>query len=416
MTLPPPIVLEPLTARRYLLHALDLVAPHHPMGSAGAASVLRRLRAIQVDSIDRVGRNHDLVVQARADGTHPGDAFSLLPLHAFEYWCKERCLLPVEDWPGYHVITEEKGAWSESEREERLLKHRPTACEEVLALLAARGPSLGRDFDELGEMEPWSWGGSWTSSRKVASTALDLLWARRKVVIAGRQGAERVYDLPERTLPGGLASRPGLEGEEGRRWLLLTRVDQAGLLPEASGPMWGGLKQARAQGFHKKLAAEGALLRVTLPGEKRGWWGPQDLAERVRVAENSVSDDRVRILAPLDPLLWDRDLVRAVFGFDYLWEVYKKEKDRRFSYYAMPLLWRETLVGRIDLRRDTASRTLALEHLSVEDEGVWERGLAPPLAEALSRLLAYCRYQGVTAGRQQIPSPLQKSLKDQGIY
>jgi hypothetical protein len=73
------------------------------------------------------------------------------------------------------------------------------------------------------------------------------------------------------------------------------------------------------------------------------------LASREFLDQKSIRfDDRVRILGPLDPLLWDRNLVRHAFGFDYVWEVYKPAKDRIWGWYVCPLLHRDRLIGRID--------------------------------------------------------------------
>ena len=96
-------------------------------------------------------------------------------------------------------------------------------------------------------------------------------------------------------------------------------------------------------------------------------------------------------LAPLDPLCWDRDLLRRLFGFDYVWEVYVPEPKRRWGYYVLPVLFGDRLVGRIEPRLDRATRTLRILGLWWED-GVSPRresGLVDALREALRDYAAF---------------------------
>jgi hypothetical protein len=116
-------------------------------------------------------------------------------------------------------------------------------------------------------------------------------------------------------------------------------------MPTASGPVWGQIEHQRTA-LTERLVAEGRIERVTLPGTRRQWLVPAGFLGR----EVAVPDDRMRILGPLDPLLWDRTLVRRVFGFDYVWEVYKPAAKRQWGWYVCPLLHRGRLVGRIDGR------------------------------------------------------------------
>jgi hypothetical protein len=162
--------------------------------------------------------------------------------------------------------------------------------------------------------------------------ALEVLRTRCELVVAGRRGRQKVYDLPERAL-GHHASAPPPPDVD--RWAVLDRVTAAGgLLAESSGPWWSALSGLRLSGLPGRLVEEGALRRVRVKGASRTYLMAPDF-----LGEAELPDDGVmRVLAPLDPLIWDRALVKAAFGFDYVWEVYKPASARRFGWYVCPLL------------------------------------------------------------------------------
>ena len=106
----------------------------------------------------------------------------------------------------------------------------------------------------------------------------------------------------------------------------------------------------------------------------------------------------VTFLAPLDPLAWDRDLLRSLFDFDYVWEVYVPRAKRRWGYYVLPLLWGDRLVGRIEPRFDRASGVVRILGIWWQD-GFSPRG-EPAFVEAMrAALAAYARFGGAAAHR-----------------
>ena len=123
--------------------------------------------------------------------------------------------------------------------------------------------------------------------------------------------------------------------------------------------MWSMLSGVRTSGLVDELIERGELIDIALEDSTRRYLCvPEFLKAR------SSYDDRVRILGPLDPLLWDRGLVKHLFDFDYVWEVYKPERQRVWGWYVCPLLHRDRLVGRIDAR--VARNALAVKKLWLE--------------------------------------------------
>ncbi|MEZ4473879.1 MAG: crosslink repair DNA glycosylase YcaQ family protein [bacterium] len=325
-------------AAAFLVGHAGLRACTLPPGEAGVRALLAERRCIQLDPLDRIGTNADLVVMARVDGVGRGDVFRhLYPGGAFEHFAKERCLLPATAFAAYRDQAVETPWWRSAERHRRVP---PAVVEAVLAEVEARGPVTPADLTHRGSVEPIDWSG-WKSTSRLATMALEILWTRCQVVTCGRRGNHRLFDVPARAL-GAAAVAPA--PADFATWALHERVEAAGLLPLNDGPWWSMLRDVRRSALPAALVAAGALIEVAIEGSTRRYLAPPDLLDRTWPED----DGRLRILGPLDPLLWCRPLVHHVFGFDYVWEVYKPADQRRFGWYVCPLLHRGRLVGRIE--------------------------------------------------------------------
>ena len=371
------LVLTPAEARALLLRGAGLAAPRHPSGVPGVVSVLAAQRCIQLDPIDRIGTNPDLVAWARVDGLARGAWSQVMPGHAFEHFAKERCLLPADAFPAYREQAAETPWWRLTERLKRVS---PGVLADVLAEVQARGPLPASALEDRGAVEPLDWSG-WKSTGKMTSMALSVLWTRCQLVSAGRTAqGHRIYDLPERALPA-VASAPA-PAEGFARWSIRERALAAGLLPLSPGPWWGMLEAARRAGLPGQLVSSGALVEARVTGSRRAWLLTPELA--AQVGQGTPDDDgRLRILGPLDPLLWDRTLVELVFGFTYVWEVYKPAAERRWGYYVCPLLHRGRLAGRLEGRRDAQGQVVVTQ---LWREPGWNRTTTQALEAAVARL------------------------------
>ncbi len=328
---------DEVRARLIHHHGLDRIV--HSAGPAGVRAVLQQLRCIQIDPLDPWGTNADLVALARVDGYQRGDLYRhLFPGHAFEHFAKERCFLPAEAFPFYRHQPPGRHWFSHALRARRLPKG---ALEAVLAEIMARGPLAADDLTDHGRVKAIDWGGGWAGTRRASSMAIEVLWGRCEIVVCGRNAAGRkLYDVPERALPAVHAA----PGGDFHRWAVLHRVAAAGLLARTGGSMWAILNEARTSSLPDELIEEGLLESVSVEGAARPYLAPAGFHTRAI----GPTDERLRVLGPLDPLLWDRKLVRNVFDFEYLWEVYKPPAQRRWGWYVCPLLHRGKLVGRIE--------------------------------------------------------------------
>jgi hypothetical protein len=343
-------------ARRMLVAHLGL-ARSMGRGARGVRAVLERLRCIQLDPLDAIGTNADLVVMARVDGAGRGDVWRhLFPRHAFEHFAKERCILPARAFAYYRHERHDAQTpwWGHGERERRIA---PKLVQAVLEEIRAQGPLTARELTDHGQVEPLDWSG-WKGTAKATSMALEILWTRCDLVVTGRNDSgAKIYDVPERAL-----GDVGKAAEPFARWAVRERALAAGLLTRAGGSMWSMLSAIRTSPVVGEMIAAGELVEVTIEDSTRRYLAvPSFLATR-----RPRYDDRVRILGPLDPLLWDRGLVRDVFAFEYVWEVYKPASQRKWGWYVCPLLYRDRLVGRIDARVEGPA--LIVKKLWIEDE------------------------------------------------
>jgi uncharacterized protein YcaQ len=229
----------------------------------------------------------------------------------------------------------------------------------------------------------WNW--------KPAKAMLDRLWNHGDLVIAGRQGFQRLYDLPERVLPREVLEAPVPAEQERLRMLALKAVPGRGALTEAGvKEHWrlrGGVSRIRpvldglvADGLLERLAVDDGGAPVLLP------------------ANADLEPARPRgavLLSPFDNLLWDRPFAVRVLGFDHLIEVYKPEPQRRYGYYVLPLLWHDRIVGRADLRARRADGTLVLKAFHREDGVRRSEALDDALDRALDRLRRACGLETV---------------------
>ncbi len=336
-------------ARRFLLGQLGL-RQVSGSGAEAVRHVLRDLRCIQLDPLSAIGTNADLVALARVDGLRLGEVYeALMPSHAFEHFFKERCLLPASAFPYYSGRSVETPWWRLRERHRKL----PAGVvEAVFGEVRDRGPIGAKDLPDYGRVKPMDWSG-WKGTAKAGTMALEVLWTRCRVVVAGRRGRQKLYDLPERSL-GVLPA-----GGDFQRWSIRERAEAAGLMAWGHPQLWSALR--------KEASPEVDL--VTIEGSRRKYLAPRGFLDR-RFPED---DGRMRILGPLDPLIWDRKLVEHLWDFSYRWEVYTKPEKRRFGWYVCPLLFDGRLVGRLKGRIDAGE--LVVERVWKE-EGFSDDALA----------------------------------------
>ncbi|HZT86229.1 MAG TPA: crosslink repair DNA glycosylase YcaQ family protein [Gaiellaceae bacterium] len=342
-----------LAAIRRLAVSAQGYAPRFRRARPGdVEAAIRRLGAVQLDSISTVDRAHRLTLTSRIGAYAEQELQGLLSSgRVFEYWAHEACLLPVELWPCFRRTMEGSGHWRVFDQ---ALREHADLVEPVLERIRSEGPLASRDFEGAGGRgDMWDW--------KPAKMVLEALWDRGVLAIAGRNGFQRRYDLAERVIPRLILDAPVPDEDETLRTLALLAVRARGALTEPAIREHWRLKGGRARLHHHVTAlVDEGLLREAEPDDG----GPPFYVD----AEAELDGDPAPpvLLCPFDNLLWDRPLLERLFGFRHVIEVYKREHERLYGYYVLPLLAGDRIVGRADLKADRAEGVLHVRRFHPE--------------------------------------------------
>jgi hypothetical protein len=381
--------------RRITLYAQGFLGAAAKRG--GVAGVLRRVSAVQLDTISVLARSHELVAYARlgpVGRTAVEEAYWPARKPAtFEYWAHAACILPLADWPYY--------AWRRraiAARGQRWHKVSEEACEQVLGRLRDEGPLTATQLGGAKAGGPW-W--DWSEVKIAAEWLIDT----GRAVCVRRAGWRRIYDLPERVIPADLL---GLEPTDDECLIhLVGTVSRAlGVATHADF-----MEYQRLNGYGLQLrdtarldgaAAAAGLVPVTVRGGKRPTAAWADPAALAWLAAGGRGTHRTALLSPFDSLIWDRKRVLRMFGYRHLFEPYVPKEKRERGYFTMPLLAGGQIAGWADPARD--GKTLVARNVFLERPAA-----VAPMARALTEAAQWAGCSNVVAERVQ-PAPLAQPL------
>lgn len=387
-------------ARRIILRAQGFLGADGRRD--GVPGMLRRVGAVQLDTISVLARSHELVAYARLgpigrDTTER--AYWHNPAQAFEYWCHAACVIPVEHWPLY-------GFRRRAFRERRFRWHEvPPTIDKVLEQVRADGPLTTADIGGARVARPsyptpvdggtsgtaasgawWDW-----SDSKIA---IEFLLDIGEVVCTRRVGWRRVYDLAERVIPAALLAEDpsdaegvaGLARVAGQSLGVATRADLVDF--------------TRVKGPHAKLLGDALLSGAAglVPVHVAGWpparrpaaggAGGADEASRANAWADPAALEsppggrhRTTLLSPFDSLVWERARTERIFGLSHRLEAYVPKDKRIHGYFAMPVLAGGRLIGRVDPAREGA--TLVARQVGFEPLGSRTRSVEAMRVKAM---------------------------------
>ncbi|MGK5533471.1 winged helix-turn-helix domain-containing protein [Streptomyces sp. URMC 129] len=374
-------------ARRLALRAQGLLGA--PDRAAGVRGVLRRLGAVQLDTISVLARSHELLPYARlgAVGRPAVEAAFWSGGHAFEYWSHAACVLPIEEWPLFAFrrrAYQARGVWHHEVS--------PGAYASVLARLTSEGPLTATELGGSKNGGPW-W--DWSEAKVAVERAL----ARGEVVCVERRGWKRVYDLAERAVPEKLFHDEVDDDECVRR--LVARAGAAmGVATQADLADYHRLTGAQVE----RVVRDTGLVEVEVAG-----WGPAEgrtgrhraWADPAALASPPRGRHRTTLLSPFDSLIWDRPRTERIFGFTHRLEAYVPRPRRIYGYFSMPLLSGGKLLGRVDPAREGS--TLVARHAAFEGPPARAAKAIPAMAQALAEAASWVGCANVRVERTTPP-------------
>ena len=334
-------------ARNFLINYQNLNKNGNLKGSAGVVEYMNKVRCIQYDPLDVVGRNADLVLQSRITNYRSEVLFSLLYKERTLYDAPDKMIsiIPTEDYPSMMRIRQKTVeqlkdilTWRNSLAALELL-------DEITEYIRENGPLPANKINIGEHAESGKWG-----HKKLSSAALDYLYHSGVLGISSKQKTHKVYDLSERLFSKEIlrAKDPFKTDYDFAKWYIKRRIGAVGLVWNKNGGEWLGFyvqdTQLRTQVL-KELVEEAELIELSIEGSKETFYiRKEDEILLGKPAKKNVA----QFIAPLDNLIWDRGLIKELFDFEYTWEVYTPAAKRKFGYYVLPVLYKNQFIARFE--------------------------------------------------------------------
>jgi uncharacterized protein YcaQ len=405
------------------LHRQHLARPRaHALTPHRLTRFVEDVGGIQMDSINVLERAHYLTVWSRF-GPYDRARLDRLVYRRrllLEYWAHAACLVPTSMLPW----------WKRAMLDYRLrhtgwsgwLRKNSKLLGTVTDMIRANGP-MGHGEIE-GRRPPRGRGGWW--NWRPVQHALHYLWMTGAVTIHSRRHFQKRFDLMERAVPASVGAA-AVSAEQFHRWHIERSLHAMGAALEIDLTHYltypRGATVARRAALRAMLA-EGLVTAIEVEGSKARWLTlSRDLPLLARAGRRPVVSEGTTLLAPFDSLLWYRDRVSRLFGFDYRIEVYTPGPKRVHGYYTLPILHHGQLIGRIDAKAQRAEERLDVRHVHFEpwaargepraagEPPVDRDGALAGLAETLGSLARFLGAGRVTIERVT-PARLRAPLAD----
>ncbi len=338
-------------ARKLVLHSQKVLAqPAKGKAIEATLAAIEHLGYIQIDTISVIQRAHHHTLWSRNPRYALGHLDELIETgKVFEYWSHAAAYLPMSDFrfslPNKIEIAKGRKLWYECDS--KIKRH-------VLKRVTEEGLLQAKDFErkEKGKLATWEW--------KPAKTALEQLFMEGKLMVARRQGFQKVYDLTERILPGNIDTTPPTQSEWAKNVIIrYLNANGLGDANEISYLRKG--KKPMIQTELENLMEEGQVMQVQVKDQTF-----YALPNSPELLKKPQSKSRLKILNPFDNFVIQRKRMKMLFDFDYQIECYVPALKRKHGYFCLPILWNGTLVARMDCKADRKTNTFIIQNLVLE--------------------------------------------------
>jgi uncharacterized protein len=401
-------VCSPAQARRLAVLNQRLAGPRPNQ----VMEVVRHLGCLQLDPLSVVARSHQLVLWSRLGRYDLAELDRLLweERQLFEYWAHCASIVLTEDFPLHQAMMRR---YPTNDRISQWTRQNQPLQRYILGQIRRHGPRLSRDLEEDG-FDPTQWVSTgWTSGRNI-SRMLDYLWLSGKIMVTGRQGIQKVWDLTERCLP------PWAPREKLSRREVVRRAAQRALraLGVATPRQ---IEQHFLRGRYPsldrvlaELEAAGEIQPIEVREGGQAWPGAwyihtADIPRLDEVA-NGTWAPRTTLLSPFDNLICDRQRTAQLFNFDFRVEIYTPQSKRKYGYYVLPILHGDQLIGRLDPALDRAQAQLKINAVYAEPSAPKTRKAAQAVARAVEDLGAFLGARKIVYNKTKVPDAWKRDL------
>ena len=331
--------------RNFILLKQGLIGDYKFEDKGGVCDYVRQAGCIQFDPIDICGKNPELVLHSRVLGFTKEMLYQLLyeDRKLIDYFDKNMSIFRVEDWEYFARLRENYRSYGRSH--DKVDK----VAGEIKGIIKEKGCVSSKDID-LKQMVDWPWAPT-TLSRAV----LETLYFRGDLIIHHKKGNNKYYSLAEDYIEEMILNTedPNKTEDDFTKWQVLRRIGSVGLLWNKASDAWLGINKfngERRNNIFSLLLSENKIVGCKVEGIQATLYFLKEDEELIKtVLSQDAFKQRLEFIAPLDNMLWDRKLIRALFDFDYKWEIYTPKSQRKYGYYVLPVLYGNRFVGRIEI-------------------------------------------------------------------
>lgn len=358
-----PITLTKKQARQFILMKQGLIGEYKFYGKEGVIEFVRQAGCVQFDPIDVCGKNAELVLQSRISGFTKQLLYELLyeDRQLIDYFDKNLAIIEASDWKYFERIRETNRNYGRGHSEVNEI------ADTIKTVIAEKGPVCSKDLVDFSEKVDWYW-----SNTKLSRAALETLYFRGDLIVHHKKGTIKYYALAKDYLPQEIlmAEDPHKEELEYMKWRVLRRISAVGLMWNKPSDAWiyiRDMKSSERNIVFSELLMEQKILEVAVEDCKEKFYClAQDIGMMEEILKATVLKNRTELIAPLDSMIWDRKLIKELFNFDYKWEIYKPEVDRKYGYYVLPILSGERFIGRTEVLSDRKNNRLVVKNIWFE--------------------------------------------------
>lgn len=358
-------------ARHMLCRYHNLDGAEALCGKTGVEEIMRRIHSIQYDPLSVVARNADLVLQARVRDYRESILYELLYREHIlvDGFDKEMCIYNARDFARFRFVRSEFLKCVTATLRSRNQMGALDILDDVRAFVEKHGKTGTKDIT-IGEARESRWG-----PKKLSSAALDYLFNSGELCVADKRGTQKYFDLTERVLDGrDLQCDPDMMIEEFLEWYIERRIQSVGMLWNRKGGAWQGSflsGNTLRSGVLRTLLEKDRIEEIQVEGISEPFYASKESQAHMKF---ETANHYVRFIAPLDNIMWDRQMIEELFDFTYRWEVYTPVVKRKFGYYVLPVLCDGRFIARFEAEPVRQAGAFTIKNWW------WEPGFEPNMA------------------------------------
>lgn len=374
-----------LQARLFLLEYQKLLNPKSIDGKDGIMSFIKQVGSIQFDPLSIIDINPNLVLQSRIKAYEAEYLQGLLykDRKLVDDWDKNMCIYPVEDWPYFQRYREKRfRLYSKFDVSEHQI------LDEIRKVIREKGPISSRELNYKEKVD-WFWNDS-----NIGKVALESMYFCGELIIHHKEGIRKYYDFSKNYLPKSITEMkdPNENLEDFFEWIVKRRIGSVGLLWNKRSDAFLGIsiKSTERNEATKQLVKKNELIEVFVEDIAYPFYlRNSDYKILEEVIAGIEYEEKVSFIAPLDNLIWDRELIKVLFNFEYTWEVYKPASERIYGYYVLPVLYGDKFIARFEPRYDKKQKVLTILNWWYEDGVVINQEMINEIYKAILEFSEY---------------------------